>query len=267
MRHIELNNGIAMPVIGTGTNTYGKEGNAYQGALTGDTTEIEWAIENGYRHFDTAQSYRNEKVLGDGLQASGLPREEFFIVTKLRRLEDDSDLESWVQREVEASLERLQTTYLDQFLIHHPWDNDSEMVHVWKILEAYYASGTFRSIGVSNFDQRQLELIMDAGTVPPAANQIESHPGLWNDDLIRFHETQGIATVAWSPLRGISNHEALGEIGQRYGKTAAQIALRYQIERDVIVIPKSHNKDRQAQSLDIFDFQLTPEERELIKSL
>ena len=267
MKHIELNNGIAMPVIGAGTNTYGKEGNAYQGALTGDTTEVRWAIENGYRHFDTAQSYRNEKVLGDGIKASGLPRKEFFIVTKLRRLEDVSDLKSWVQGEIKASLERLQTSYVDQFLIHHPWDNDAEMVEVWKILEAYYERGSFRSIGVSNFDQRQLRLIMDEGTVPPAANQIASNPDSWNDELIRYHEANNIATVAWSPLRGVGSHKVLDAIGQRYGKTAAQVVLRYQVQRDVIVIPKSHNKERQAQSLDVFDFELTAEECEQLRSL
>ena len=270
MREITLNNGVKIPVIGTGTNTFGKAGNAYRGDLRGDTKEVDWAIENGYRHFDTAQSYNTEVVVGQGIEASGLAREAFFVTSKLRRLEvTGSEIDGWVREEIAKSLERLETDYIDLFLIHHPWDDRAQMVQVWRILEEYYENGVMKAIGVSNFNEDQLELLFEEGTVRPAVNQIESNVGHWNDTLIDFHDRNGIATVAWSPLRGIGGivGKKLADIGLNYGKSAAQVVLRYQIERDVIVIPKSHDKKRQAENLDIFDFELSEDERELIQSL
>jgi len=143
------------------------------------------------------------------------------------------------------------------------------MLEAWRILEDYYDRGVFKSIGVSNFNKEQLDLILENGKVKPAVNQIESHVGKWNEELIAYHKDKGIASVAWSPLGGIDDKakQALQEIGRQYGKTFAQVVLRYQIEQHIIVIPKSHDKDRQAQSLDIFDFELTASERERIAAL
>ena len=143
------------------------------------------------------------------------------------------------------------------------------MLEAWKILEDYYNRGVFKSIGVSNFEKEHLDLILENGNIKPAVNQIKSQVGNWNEELIAYNKTNDIATVAWSPLRGIDENakQVLEEIGNQYGKTYAQVVLRYQIERDVIVIPKSHNKDRQAQSLDIFDFELTANDRERIAAL
>lgn len=268
MENFKLNNDVEIPIIGSGTNTYGKEGNQYSGALRGDTQEIDWAIENGYRHFDSAQVYFNEEVLGEGLKKSSLPREDFFITTKLNTYEGFGGTD-WAHREIEKSLEKLETDYIDLFLIHFPWDNHDEILEAWKLLEDYYNRGVFKSIGVSNFEKKQLDLILRDGKVKPAVNQIESNVGKWNEDLIAYNRSSGIATVAWSPLGKIDKNakQVLEEIGEKYGKTYAQVVLRYQIERDIIVIPKSHDKEHQAQILAVFDFELTADDRERIAAL
>ena len=268
MKHIKLNDEVEIPIVGSGTNTYGKEGNQFSGALRGDTEEVDWAIENGYRHFDSAQLYNNEEVVGKGLAKSSVPREEFFITTKLNTKDGYKGAE-WAHAEIEKSLKKLQTDYVDSFLIHFPWEDHDEIVEGWGILEDYYERGVFKSIGVSNFEQEHIDLILEKGNIRPTVNQIKSNVGNWNDELIGHNYKNGIATVAWGPLGGIEGEaeQILTEIGEQYDKTAAQVVLRYQIERDVIVIPKSHNKDRQAQSLDIFDFELTTEDHERISSL
>lgn len=268
MKYITLNNGVEIPIVGCGTNTFGKEENKYSGALRGDTLEIDLAIENGYRHFDCAQLYRNEEVVGNGLKKFSLPREKFFITSKLNTYKGFNGSD-WARAEIEKSLEKLQTDYIDLFLIHFPWDNRDEMLEAWKVLEEYYNRGVFKAIGVSNFKKEHLDLILENSNIKPAVNQIESHVGKWNDELIAYNKNHNIATVAWSPLRGIDEDakQVLTEIGQQYEKTPAQMVLRYQIERDVIVIPKSHHKERQAQNLDIFDFELTALDRERIASL
>ncbi|WOV86948.1 aldo/keto reductase [Sporosarcina oncorhynchi] len=268
MKNLTLNNGIEVPIIGSGTNTYGKEGNQFAGDLRGDTQEIDWAIDSGYRHFDSAQLYGNEEVVGNGLKKSSLPREEFFITTKLNTFEGYVSAD-WAHAEIEKSLEKLQTDSIDLFLIHKPWDNHAEMLEAWRILEDYYNRGVFKSIGVSNFEKEHLDLLLENGNIPPAVNQIKSQVGHWNEELIAYNRSKGIASVAWSPLRGIDEKakQVLDEIGKPYGKTFAQVVLRYQIERDVIVIPKSHHKDRQAQCLQIFDFELTASDRDRIAAL
>ncbi|MBG9985161.1 aldo/keto reductase [Aerococcaceae bacterium DSM 111022] len=267
MFNIKLENNYEMPIIGSGSNTFGKVDNAYSNPLRGDTQEVDWAIENGYRHFDTAQSYNTESVIGEGIAKSNVPRSEFFITTKLSTW-DGYKGDDWARETIEKSLELLQTDYIDQFLIHTPLDNDEDNLAAWAVLEDYYKKGIFKSIGVSNFTEDQLKVILENGTVRPHANQIESHLENWNHDLIKFHESENIATIAWGPLRKISDApDALKEIADKYGKSVAQIVLRYQIQRNVIVIPKSHNKDRQAQSLNIFDFDLTEEETTQISKM
>ncbi len=268
MKEVKTNNGISIPIVGSGTNTFGKKGNSYNGDLDGDTKEMAWAIENGYRHFDSAQIYHNEEIVGNALAESNLPRSDFFLVTKLNTYEGFQGRD-WAEKEIEKSLEKLQTDYIDLLLIHFPWDNEKEIVEAWQVLEDYYRQGTFKAIGVSNFEKEHLDLILENSDVVPAVNQIESHVGKWNDELIEYNRKNNILTTAWSPLAGIegSKLEVLEEIGKPYDKSAAQVVLRYQVERDVIVIPKSHDKEHQAESLDIFDFELSQQEREQIQSL
>lgn len=268
MKFVTLNNDLKIPIVGSGTNTFGKLDNQYQNELRGDTEEVDWAIENGYRHFDAATLYNNEEVVGEGIKKSGIPREDFFITTKLNTRVAYEGIDQ-VHKAIENSLEKLQTDYFDLYLIHFPLDDKDHILEVWAVLEEYYERGVFKSIGVSNFDEEQLQLILDNGRVKPSANQIKSNMGDWNEPLIEFHNLHNIATIAWGPLGGIDDEKktVLEEIGEKYGKTYAQVVLRYQIERDVIVIPKSHNKERQAQSLDIFDFELTADDRARIDEL
>ena len=268
MIYVKLNNGVEIPIVGCGTNTFGKINNNYNEALRGDTAEVDMAINNGYRHFDTAQLYRNEEILGEGIKKSGIAREDFFITTKLNTIAGYYG-KDWVQTEIEKSLDKLKTDYVDLFLIHRPWDNPEEMTEAWSLLEEFYNDGIFKAIGVSNFAAEDLRVIFDSCTVKPAVSQIESHAGLWNDDLISYNTDNDIRTTAWSPLKGLTEYSGLivDEIGDKHGKTFAQVILRYQIERGVIVIPKSHNKERQAQSLDIFDFELSCDDRERIMRL
>lgn len=268
MDYIELNNGIKIPMIGSGTNSFGKIDNLSSGELRGDSLEIDWAIESGYRHFDSAQVYRNEIVVGQGWKKSGIERSEFFITSKLKTV-DGYRGDQWARESIAKSLENLQTDYIDLFLFHHPLESEEETVQVWRLLEEYYDKGVFSAIGVSNFQEHHLRPILEFCNIVPAVNQIESHVGKWNDALIQANKSHGIATVAWSPLAGINenNKKVLNEIGSKYGKSYAQVVLRYQIEREIIVIPKSHNKIRQAESLDIFDFELTKEDRERISKL
>ncbi len=269
MEYIKLNNGPDMPVLGSGTNTFGKADRNYNGDINFDTSEIESAIKLGYRHFDTAISYRNEAVVALGLERSGLAREAFFLTSKIPgRQPYNTDIETMKQA-IESSLENLNTSYIDLYLIHHPWDDPDGILTMWGVLESYVDSGKIRSIGVSNFDEKQLSHLLENGRIKPAVNQIESHPGHWNHEIITFCQSHGIVPVAWGPL-GRTSAEAklvLDEIGRPYDKTGAQVSLRYQLDRGVAVIPKSHNSERQAQNMDVFDFRLTPGDRARIAGL
>ena len=269
MEYIKLNTGIRIPIVGSGTNTFGKAGHAYMGEINGDTTELKDAISLGYRHFDTAIGYRNEAVVGRAVSESGIGREEFFITSKIPGTEEYYADEQAVRAGVESSLNALGTGYIDLYLIHHPWDDLKGMLRMWRVLEEYVDQGVLKAIGVSNFEEEALNYIAQNARVKPAVNQIESHPGKWNAALIAASRKLDIVPEAWGPLKGVSGEAkaALDAIGAVYGKTWAQVILRCQIEQGVIVIPKSHNRERQAQNLDIFDFELTEAERQEISGL
>lgn len=266
MKYIKLDNGVTTPIIGSGTNTYGKVNNDYRGEITNDTTELQTAISAGYRYFDTAVSYRNEGVVGKAWSESAIPREEFFLVSKIPNGPEYVQDEAAVDATVQASLEALRTDYIDLYLIHHPWDDHEGMLAVWKVLEKHVDQGNIRAIGVSNFSIEQLQLLLDHGKMKPVVNQVESHPGEWNHEVIEFGRQHGIYAQAWGPLTRVSpeNRELIGRIGEKYGKSWAQVILNFQIDRDVIVIPKSHNPERQQENLDIFDFHLTDDEKEIL---
>lgn len=266
---VQLNTGINIPIVGTGTNTYGKVDGNYQGEINGDTTELESAIAQGYRHIDTAISYRNESVVGEAIKKSGVAREKFFITSKIPGRPEYTKDRAAVEAGIQASLDALQTDYIDLYLIHHPWESLEEMVSVWKVLEDYVDKGVLRAIGVSNFDEEELQFVLDNARIAPAVNQIKSNPSNWNHDLVKYSLAREVIPEAWGPLSGVDEEAKamLTEIGQRYDKTWAQIILRYQIERGVIVIPKSHNQERQKLNLDIFDFELSSEDRQVISAL
>lgn len=269
MNTLTLNNGQTIPLIGCGTNTYGKENRAYQGTITNDTTEIESAIAAGYTLFDTAIAYRNEAVLAQGIAKANIDRSTLYLTSKIPGDPAYVGTDDLVHQHVTASLNALNTTYLDLYLIHRPWDDLQDVARVWKALEDEVRQGRLKSIGVSNFNNDQLAYLLEHATIKPSVNQIESHPGKWNDDQITFGQTRGVAIEAWSPLKGISDDAKaiLSTIGKNHHKSWAQVVLRYQIERNVIVIPKSHDAQRQRENLDLFDFHLSPEERQRIQSL
>ncbi|MFT4186030.1 MAG: aldo/keto reductase [Micrococcaceae bacterium] len=269
MEFVVLNTGIKMPMIGSGTGTFGKENRDYMGKINDDTTEILDAISLGYRLFDTAIMYRNESVLGKALKESGIDRGEFFITSKIPGTEEFYADEASVRKGVESSLKALDTDYIDLYLIHHPWDDLAGILKVWKILEEYVDNGTLKAIGVSNFKEQELTYLTENARIKPAVNQVESHPGNWNAELIATSLKLEIVPEAWGPLTRVSEatKNVLNEIGKKYDKTWAQVILRYQIEQGVVVIPKSHNKERQAQNLEIFDFSLTDTEKERIANL
>ena len=269
MLYFTLNDGHKIPAVGSGTNTYGKENKDYSAPINMDTTELASAIALGYRHFDTAISYRNESVVAKAIRESGLDRSEFYITSKIPGEPEFYASEEATRRGVEQSLEALDTDYIDLYLIHHPWDNNEEILAMWRLLESYVDAGKLKSIGVSNFDEKQLGYLLEHGRIKPAVNQIQSNPNDWNDEIIRFSSENGVYPEAWGPVRGIKNLESpeLAAIAAKYGKSPSQVIFRYQLDRGVIIIPKSHNAERQAENLDLFDFTLTEDERATIAAL
>lgn len=266
METVTLNTGIQLPIIGSGTNTFGKVDGNYMGDINGDTSELLMAMDVGYRHFDTAISYRNESVVGKALQESKKDRSQFFVTSKIPGREEYYADENAVKKGVEQSLQALNTEYIDLYLIHHPWDNLEQMLSMWRVLESYVDKGTLKAIGVSNFNEEQLDYLIENGRIKPAVNQVESHPGKWNDEIINYSLEHQVIPEAWGPLTRVSDQakETLNKIAEKYNKTWAQVILRYQIERGVVVIPKSHNKERQQQNLDVFGFELTEEDKQVI---
>ncbi len=253
----KLNNGVEIPVFGLGVFR------AEPGAETENA--VRYALEAGYRHIDTAAAYDNEESVGKGIKASGVKREDIFITTKLW----NGDIRAGLERQaVEDSLRYLQTDYIDLYLIHWPVEG---YMKSWHIMEQLYKEGKIRAIGVSNFHKHHLETLFNESDIVPAVNQIEIHPLLSQNELIEYCTSKGIAVEAWSPMGGakgnLFDNAVINKIAADKGKTAAQIMLRWHLQRDTIVIPKSVKRDRIISNGDIFDFELTAEEMAAINSL
>lgn len=248
---VTLNNGQLMPLLGLGVY------------LVRDSQEAEvlitQALNHGYRSIDTASYYGNEGSVGRGLRKSNVKREEVFITTKLWN-QDQRDHK--VMDAFEKSLKTLDLDYIDLYLIH--WPVFPQSIHSYKIMEEIYQSGRVKSIGVSNFTKQQLTKLMEKTTIVPAVNQVEIHPYLTQNDLIQFCLENHIAPEAWSPLgralKDIFEESVIINLSQKYQKTVAQIILRWHIQRQTIVIPKSNHLERIITNAQIFDFQLTQEE-------
>lgn len=256
---ISAANGIQIPQLGFGT---------YKINPSCAQAVVETAIEVGFRHLDTAQMYRNEAQVGLAIAATGLARDDLFITTKL---DNPNHAPEQVERSFDASLRDLQVDYVDLFLIHWPLPmlNDGNIVPTWHALESLYEDGRARAIGVSNFLHHHLQPILAAGGVLPAVNQIESHPYLPMNSLHELHAQTGIVTEAWSPLaRGkLATDPTLSAIGARYGKTAAQVALRWALQRGDVIFPKSLRRERMEENAAIFDFHLDTDDLALIAQL
>ncbi len=211
------------------------------------------ALELGYRHIDTAAVYGNETGVGEAIAESGVPRDELFITTKL-----------WNDRQTDApaalheSLDKLGLDHVDLYLIHWPTPKYDTYVRAWLSLEQLQAEGLTRSIGVSNFHQEHLARVIAEGSVVPAVNQIEVHPTLPQFDLVQFSTDLGIAVEAWSPLGRTADLDApaVVQIAKTLGRTPAQVILRWHVQRGLIVFPKASSRERLAENIDIFDFEL-----------
>ncbi|TYS61881.1 MULTISPECIES: aldo/keto reductase [Bacillus] len=268
MEYITLNNGLEMPIVGTGTNTYGKENNDYNGALTNEIPELASAIELGYRSIDAAIMYRNEELVGSVLAESKVPREEFFITTKIPASEEYISSKEATRAAIDNSLKNFQTDYLDLLLIHFPIEDKVQLKNTWEVFEEYYEAGKLKAIGVSNFEKNHLDELKKFAKVKPAVNQIQINLKEPNKNLLAVLKDEEITPVAWGPMKAEAHQkEALDEIGKIYHKSGAQVLLKYQIQRGVIVIPKSHKRENQASNLELFDFELTAEDIEKIENL
>lgn len=257
MKNIILNNGVEMPILGFGV---------FQ---IPDAQECECcvleAIEAGYRSIDTASAYNNEEAVGKAIKKSGLPREDFFITTKLWIR--DAGYEN-TKRAFDKSMEKLQLDYLDLYLIHQPFN---DYYGSWRAMEELYKEGKIRAIGVSNFQpDRILDLMMN-NEVIPAVNQIETHPFCQQIETQEFLKDNNVQIESWGPFAEGKNdmfiNELLKTIAEKHDKSVAQIILRWMIQRDIVVIPKSVNKERIRENFDVFDFELTPTDMEVIRTL
>lgn len=253
IRHISecatLHNGVKMPWLGLGVYK-AREGGEVEGAVRA-------AIAAGYRSIDTAAFYQNEAGVGRAVRESGIPREEVFLTTKVWN--SDQGYETTL-RAFETSRKKLGVDYVDLYLIH--WPVKGKYRETWRALEKLYEDGWVRAIGVSNFQIHHLEDLMKDCRIVPMVNQVEYHPRLTQEDLFHFCREHGIQPEAWSPLmRGrILDHPTVVELAGRYGKTPAQIILRWDLEHGVVTIPKSVREERIRENADIFDFALSPED-------
>ena len=256
IKKISLSNSVSIEQLGFGTFKIVEQQEANNAVMT--------ALNNGYRSFDTAQLYNNEKILGEAFVNSGVARQELFLTTKVSNLNQgyEQTLKSF-----EQSLKDLQTDYLDLFLVHWPLKN--HFFDTWKAIEQLYETKMVRAIGVCNFHQSHFELLKTRANIKPMINQIEIHPYLVQKELIEYLNKEQIAIEAWSPLaRGrVVDEPLLINIGQKYQKSSSQVTLRWHVQKDLIVIPKSVNPLRIAENMQIFDFELTDTEMQQIDSL
>ena len=257
MQNVKLNNGVEMPILGFGV---------FQ---VKDLEECERsvvdAIQTGYRLIDTAQSYGNEQAVGKAIKRSGIAREDLFITTKL-----------WIQsngyegtkKAFEDSLKRLELDYLDLYLIHQPF---GDVYGEWRVMQDLYKEGRVRAIGVSNFQPDRLIDLIIHNEIVPAVNQIETHPFHQQIETQNFLQQNNVQIESWGPFaegkNNIFHNELLLSIGKKYTKSIAQVILRWLIQRGVIAIPKSVRKERMEENFNIFDFELSSEDMQAIKTL
>ena len=257
MNYLKLYNGVEIPQIGFGVFQIPDYEDAKKAVLS--------ALKTGYRLIDTAQAYMNEKSVGDAIGESGIPRREIFITTKL-----------WIQdfsydgalRAVQVSLDRLGVDYIDLMLLHQPM---GDYINAWKGLEKLYKEGKIRAVGMANCYPHVIADLCETFEIKPMVNQVEIHPFFQQQLNLDTMKEYGVIPEAWAPFnegkRNFFNDPVLTEIGRKYGKTAAQVALRWNIQRGVVVIPKTVREERMKQNFDVFDFVLTEEDMAKIRTM
>lgn len=259
---IEFYNGNSIPALGLGTFRVENNDECREA--------VKHAIISGYRHIDTAQTYHNEEKVGqgikEGLEATGLNREDLFITTKLWMT--DYGREN-VQSAYEASLKRLGLDYVDLYLIHWPGQDKDLIIETWKSMENLYNEGKIKNIGVSNFHVHHLEELLQEASIKPVINQIECHPYLTQKELRAYLEAQKIVAQSWSPLMNgqILEDEVVKEIANELGKTPSQVIIRWNIDEKIVVIPKSVTPSRIEENLNVFDFELSEDQLSRLNAL
>lgn len=265
---ITLNDGVTIPQLGFGTMDIAPERDNRPESHEITAAGVQAAIEVGYRHFDTAQMYGNERGVGLGIARSGLPRDEFFITSKLGNGNHRPDD---VRRSFDQTVDDLGVERLDLFLIHWPLPTlyDGDYVSTWRAVTALVEEGRLRSAGVSNFLPHHLERIIGETGHTPSVNQIEVHPAFTNDEVRAACATHGIVVEAWSPLgKGAAMDDSvIGRIAQAVGRTPAEVVLRWHLQRGWVVIPKTATPTRMAQNFSVTDFTLTAADMAAIDAL
>ena len=257
MQYRSLSNGVKLPMIGYGTFQIKDAAQCEQCVYE--------ALEAGYRLFDTAASYENEVAIGRALRGSRVPRDEWFVTTKL--WVQDASYEG-AKKAIETSMQKLGLDYIDLYLLHQPM---GDYIGAYRAMEEAYKEGKLKAIGVCNFYPNRLADLCETVEVKPAVNQVELHPFFQQENALALMKQYGVHPEAWGPFaegnHGIFTHPVLTKIGQKYGKSAAQVALRWNVQRGVTVIPKSVHKERMEQNMAIWDFQLSNEDMAEIAGL
>jgi 2,5-diketo-D-gluconate reductase A len=256
---LALNSGTSIPQLGFGVFKVDPE--------TAQRV-VEDALEVGYRHIDTAAAYNNEQQVGAAIAASGIPRDELFITTKLANPDHKSGA---VVEAFDASLTKLGLDYVDLYLIHWPMPQNHRYVETWRQFERFYDEHSARAIGVSNFLVPHLETLLEATDIVPAVNQVELHPIFQQHELHEYAAEHGIAIESWGPL-GQGKYDLFGKpevraVAEAHDMTPAQVVLRWHLQAGNIVIPKSSSRERMTENFDVFDFELTPDEFATITAL
>ncbi len=261
----KLNNGVEIPQVGYGTWQIPDGADTENAVLA--------ALKCGYTHIDTAYAYYNEKGVASAVQKSGIPREKLFLTTKLWNTEQgyEETLENF-----ELSLQNLQTDYIDLYLMHWPQtfifrdEYPQRMWDTWKAFEELYRAKKIRAIGLSNFLEHHIDTLMEKGTIYPMVDQLEIHPGYNQSDIVGYCNEHDIFVESWSPLANgkmLGKGGLLDELAQKYGKSAAQVALRWNVQRGLLPLPRSVKPERIAENIDIFDFVLTEEDMQRITNM
>jgi diketogulonate reductase-like aldo/keto reductase len=256
--NVILNNGIEIPQLGFGV-----------WRVPADDTQraVAAALDAGYRHIDTAKLYDNEEGVGAAIRESGLERDEVFVTTKVWNSDQGYDD---TMRAFDASMERLGFDVLDLYLIHWPLPGKGLAADTWRAMEKLYLDGRIRAIGVSNFHPHHLKALIEHAEIVPTVNQVELHPYLQQDDVRAANNQHGVATEAWSPIAkggDLLRDPVVQRLAEKHGRTPAQVVLRWHIQRDTIVIPKSVTPGRIKENIDIFDFELDAEDMTAVNGL
>ena len=262
MDYIEFYNGNQMPMLGLGTFRVENDDSCKEA--------VKHAIESGYRSIDTAKVYGNEEQVGqgikEGLESTGLNREDIFVTSKL--FFEDFGREN-VAQAYETSIQKLGLDYLDLYLVHWPGTNEAVMIDTWKGMEDLYKDNRVKNIGVSNFNPDHFEALLAQVSIKPVINQVEFHPYFTQEKLRKYLEAQNIYMESWSPFMNaqILNDETLNEIGKEVNKSAAQVIIKWNMQHNVVVIPKSVTSSRIEENIDVFDFELSADQMKRIDDL